>query len=518
MRSHSVIPSVRMVACLVLTTLLVACGSATTAPATTAPATTPTPAATGGTLRVAYGLWWGGAESIDPLSAVPFLDAVNILYDRLVRLDATGKLVPELATAWSANADATVWTFTLREGVTFHNSAPFTSADVAYSIKRLLDPAQEAGLAGIYQIIKQIETPDPRTVVFTLAQPHAELPVLFTIYRAAIIPAESSASIAQTGIGTGAFQLAQLNPTGTTRMTAYAKSWRGAPKLDAIELIGIADADARFQALQAGQIDVLLETSPQQLTALKDNPAFVVQTFPGGIWYSLTMRTDTPPFNDVRVRRALRLLVDRQQILTLVQQGMGSIACDTTVWSGDPYRWQGSCPQDLAQARKLLAEAGYPNGLDLTLFTSDSLSGMTPLAEVYQQQAALAGVRVTIKQVPADSYWTETYGVEPFVIDGEYQYPADLSLHLFYGKGGGYNVSKFDDPAFEQLLAEARATLDPQQRSQRYQQAQQYLLEQDGTIIPFHANEEFSFSRRVAGLQTVPYIDMRWDLVTLAAK
>jgi peptide/nickel transport system substrate-binding protein len=373
----------------VLLILLAACGAPAAPDGPVAGTAEPTSAAgivaERGTLRLGHEVVWGGFDSIDPASPSPFYDAMRMLYDTLVRPDASNQPQPALASSWETSDDASIWTFTLRDDVVFHNGQPLRAADVAYSFERLLSPDSLSPISSVLQVIESISTPDAQTVVFNLNQPHAEVPVLFMSFYASIIPADSGATVAETGIGSDPFKLESLDPEDTTRLVANDDYWQGSPGLAAIEMVGIPDADARLQALQAGQIDVVFEPTAQQVNVLETNTALTIQRVPGGPWYSISMRTDTPPFDDARVRKAMRLATDRQQMIDLVLQGEGVIACDTLVGPEDQSRWDGSCPQDIEQARALLAEAGYADGLDVTLYTSNSFAPMVPMAEVYQQ-------------------------------------------------------------------------------------------------------------------------------------
>lgn len=517
---------------LLIVTLLAACGG--TPPAPSAPASeAPAPADAGPSdapttddeasttaerrvLRVAHEGLWGGAESLDPASPVVFYDAIRILYDTLARPDENYQPVPSLAAAWQANDDATAWLITLREGVTFHDGQPLTSADVAYTFERLLAPDAESTMSEVLRLIEQIETPDEQTVIFNLRQPHVELPVLLMHYGTSIIPADRGDTIGETGIGTGPFRLESLDALGTTRMVAHDDYWQGTPGVAAIELISIPEEDTRLQALQADQIDLLFELSPQQARTLEGNAELVVERYPAGTWHTIHMRTDTPPFDDPQVRKAMRLAADRQAMVDLIVQGEGTVSCDTLVWPGDPYRWDGDCPQNIEQAQQLLADAGYPDGLAVTLYTSDSFPAMIPMAEVYQQQAAAAGIDVTIEQVPADSYWTEIWGTVPLFIDIYPVEPADFVLNQNYRADSIYNATYYDNPELEELLDTARATPAQDARARIYREAQQLVADDGGSLVLFHSNELRAFRGTVAGIQLTGRYDMVWHTVTLS--
>jgi len=498
--------------------LLAAC----VAPAQTAPPATASDTnavstkanTTRGTLRIAHPLFSGGKESLDPISPTNFANAIVILYDRLVRLGDDGRVAPDLAVSWTPDKSAKEWVFALRKGVKFHNGQPLTSADVAYSFGRILAPKSTSSLASTLSLIDRIETPDKQTVVFRLKQSDADFPLLLVEYTARIIPDGSGDTIGATGIGTGPFKLKSFNAEGTTVLVANDDYWRGAPGLAAIELIGIADAKARSAAVLAGQIDALLNTTAVQGDLFAANPDFVTQSFPTGEWYSLLMRTDTPPFNDVRVRQAMRLVADRQVMVDLVLGGQGTVACDTPVGPKDANHWETTCPQDIERAKKLLADAGHPGGLDVTLFTSDLEAWMTPLAEVYKQQAAAAGINVTLKVVPADGYFTEIWLKAPFYPAFWSERPADLILNLLWRSTADWNESHYQNPKFDQLLDKARQELDFEARRKLYQQAQQILVEDGGNLIPFYVNLTHVYSAHVAGINPVSYREFNWETIT----
>lgn len=472
--------------------------------------------ATRGILRMPHFLARGGAESLDPASPNEFSYANYLLYDRLVALNDKGVLEPELATKWEANKDATAWTFTLREGVKFHDGSAFDSADVAYTFAHILDPATKSRAAKTLSLITSTETPNPQTIIFHLKPGHADFPLLLSSRPTAIIPADSGGTIGKTGIGTGPFKLKTLDPEGTTVFNANDDYWRGAPGLAGVEMPAIADNEARTLALQAGQIDVLLQAGPTAVELFKNSADYNVLTFPTGTWLGLSMRTDMHPFDDVRVRQAIRLVADRQAMVDLILKGAGKVSCDTPVDPSDPYRWnpEGGCPQNLEKAKALLAAAGYANGLSLTLYTSNVLPNLVPMGEVFQQQAAAAGIKVELKVVPADSFFSETAVKEAFITTGWLGRPTDEILNLVFRSTSPLNEAKFKNEAFDKLLDEARQEQDLAKRTKLYQDAQQLIATEGGHLIAMHMNEATIVSKAVSNFpaRTVEHIE--WYAIT----
>ena len=467
-----------------------------------------------GVLRFAHPLLWGGKESLDPASPVEFAGANVLLYNRLVRADADGIPQPELATAWEANADATTWTFTLREGVTFHDGKAFSAADVAYTFAHILDPDLQSPQAATLGLISETETPDAQTVVFHLSQGHADFPLLVSHRSAAIISEGSAETIATTGIGTGPFKLQSLASDGTTVLVVNDDYWKGKPGLAGVELIGLADNEARTLAAQAGQVDLLFDATATQAELFAGSTDFTTLSFPSGRWMGLVMRTDTPPFDDVRVRKALRLAADRQAMIDLVLSGEGTLACDTPVAPADAYRLNRECPQDIEGAKALLAEAGYGDGLEVTLYTATNMPEWVPLAEVYQQQAAAAGITVKLEVVPADSYWSEVWMQQPFYTTIWVERTADQFLNENWRSTATWNESHFQNAELDALLDGARATLDFEARRDAYHAAQQMIFDEGGHIIPFHINNFYIVSTKVAGVPARDWMNLEWHAIT----
>ncbi len=354
-----------------------------------------------GTFRTSHDLDWGGAENADPIHPSRFWQVTEKTMNRLVRPGASGEPSPDLAVAWSANDSATEWTFKLREGVKFHDGSDFDSGDVVDLLKRIKDPEVDSPVASVLAIMESVEAVDPSTVRISLSAPHADFPMLIMDYRIRMTPEGSGDTIGQTGIGTGPFILETLYPEGTTVLKANPDYWEGPPGIETVEIISIPDVQARVQALLSGQIDMLRHISEKEKVLFENSPKFKLQHVATGDWRAIVFRTDIEPFTDARVRKALRIATDRQAMLDLVLgPGGGVVACDHPVWTGDQYRAPFDCPQQIDEAKRLLAEAGYPDGIEIDVVTSDLRALWIDMVQVYQQQVAQAGIKVNIVMAP----------------------------------------------------------------------------------------------------------------------
>lgn len=468
-----------------------------------------------GTFRQAHELGFGAQSSLDPISKGRVFQITEKIMSRLVRPGLDGKPQADLATSWEANEDATVWTFKLRDGVTFHDGASFEAADVVYSLNRVLDPDSDSPARSAVKMITKVEALDNMTVQITLDTPFADMPLQLMDYRLRMLNEGSGDTIATTGNGTGPFKVETFDAEGTTVLVANPDYWEGAPGVARMEVIGIADGQARLQALLGGQIDMERGITAQQQVMLKGSDKFNVQVIPTGNWRGLVFRTDVAPFSDLRVRKAVRMAADRQQLVQLVLGGEGVVACDTPVEPNDQYRADLSCPQDIEGAKALLAEAGFPDGIDIDVHVATLEPTWPTLAVAYQEQAAAAGIRVNVVQTPTDGYWSEVWMKKDVAATRWNERPADQALHEIYLSTAKWNESYYKDPAFDQMLADARRELDFDKRKAIYVAAQAHLLETSGTLIPYTVTKLIGVSSRVHNLDEVKNDAVRWHMITV---
>ncbi|GMG85100.1 ABC transporter substrate-binding protein [Paralimibaculum aggregatum] len=469
-----------------------------------------------GTFRQAHETGSGAQSSLDPIAKGRVFQITEKLMSRLVRPDMDGKPSPDLAVSWEANEDATEWTLMLREGVTFHDGSDFDAADVVYSLNRVLDPQGDSPARSAVKMITKVEAVDPMTVRLTLDTPFADMPLQLMDYRLRMIPEGSGDTIASTGIGTGPFKLEKFDAQGTTVLVANMDYFEGPPGVARMEIIGIPDGQARLQALLGGQIDMESGITPQQRVMFDASDRFYIQEVPTGNWRGFVFRTDVEPFSDPRVRKAVRLTADREALLALVEGGNGTIACDTPVGPTDQYRAEMSCPQDIEGARALLAEAGFADGIDVDIHVATLEPTWPAMAEAYQAQAAEAGIRVNIVQVPSDGFWSEVWMKKDVVVTRWNERPADQALHEIYLSTAKWNESYYKDEAFDAMLADARRELDFDKRKALYVKAQEHLQETAGTLIPYHVTKLIGVTSRVQNLDPVENMSIRWYKITVA--
>lgn len=468
-----------------------------------------------GTFRQAHEYGFGAQSSLDPISKGRVFQITEKIMNRLVRPGLDGKPQADLAISWEANADATVWTFKLRDGVTFHDGSSFDAGDVVYSLNRVLDPESDSPARSAVKMITAVEALDNMTVQITLDTPFADMPLQLMDYRLRIIPEGAGDTIATTGIGTGPFKVESFDAEGTTVLVANMDYWEGAPGVARMEVIGIPDGQARLQALLGGQIDMERGITAQQAPMLAGSDRFVMQEIPTGNWRGLVFRNDVEPFTDPRVRKAVRLAADRQELVNLILGGQGVVACDTPVEPNDQYRADIDCPQDIEMAKALLAEAGYPDGIEIDVHVATLEPTWPTLAVAYQEQAAAAGIKVNVIQAPTDGYWSEVWMKKDVAATRWNERPADQALHEIYLSSAKWNESYFKDTAFDALLADARRELDFDKRKAHYVAAQQYLWENSGTLIPYHVTRLVGVSARVSNLDEVKNDAVRWHKITV---
>jgi peptide/nickel transport system substrate-binding protein len=444
------------------------------------------------TLRIASGEADGLKGTLDPIFSQQDVDAtrISLVYDRLVIADASFAPQPQLALSWSSNDTGDEWTFKLRPNVLFSDGTPFTTKDVLYTYVRLLDPKSGSpGRANMTAIDPtRIEAVDDHTIRFHLNQPIVEFPSYIANRFTYIVRAGQSADDLRTrGIGTGPFRVEHFVPgEDSSRYVKNEKFWRpGCPKVDAVEVRSIPDATAQVAAIGSGEIDITWDLPRVGLASLQSNHDVKVVFTRTPFVMSLAMWADTPPFDDVRVRQAMKYVVDREKMIQLVLGGHGQVGDDEPVAPFIQFGIQDKPrPRDIDKAKALLSAAGHGGGLQVDLHTSDAVIGFIEMATVYQAMASEAGITVNIVKTPGGEYWDNIWLKKPFTCSSWSGRGADEALSIAYLSKADWNETHWRRPAFDALIFQARKTVDTAKRGALYEAAERMLKDDGGEIIP----------------------------------
>ncbi len=439
----------------------------------------------GGTLRVA---------STSPTSIEPplLIDGSGIALvqqacEYLVKVGSDLTPRPLLATSWKPSAGGRVWTFTLRRGVTFHNGQEMTADDVIATFKRLVKPPSTAQSAFSFLKAEGIRKVDRYTVVFHLDSVQVDFPSYMASYQAVILPANWPGHFAKNPIGTGPYKLVEYVPQQRARFVKNPHYWRtGLPYVDSVEiLLGLAP-EAQVTALLGGSADVLVTTQPNTLQALRASSTIKVLTTPSSGFNGLFVRTDKAPFNDVRVRQAMALSINRPAIVSTVDAGLSVVGDDSVISPVFPlYSPLPQRAQDYAAAKKLLAAAGHPSGFSATLSTASDTASLVALATVVQQMLKPVGINVTLKTEPANTYYTADWLDQPFTItEWAHRGTPGQFLDVAFRTGANFNASHYSNPQLDALITKLDSTLDGASRKAIAKQIEKILYTDVPAILP----------------------------------
>lgn len=480
--------------------LLAACGGGTSSSATSTAAGTPR---RGGTLRVAY-VGGGTAETINPSLAVTPIDEgrVQSIFDPLVVLNADLSTSPGLALEFNSNKNATVYEVKLRPDVTFHNGKTLSAQDVIYSIGLMAKPTSNA-LPFVSEInLPEMKAINKTTLRIPLKFPDADLAANFVYYNTWIVQ-DGEKDFAHP-VGTGPFKFESFTPGQQSVFSRNPHYWgSGGPYVDTLKIVSINDNSARLNALLAGQIDAMAQMAYAEAKAHKATGDIAVLTAPSPQVLMFYMDTTRPPFNDPRVRLAMKLIADRPTLIQSAISGFGTVGNDI-VGKGLPF-YDSSLPQrvqDIAQAKSLLKAAGHA-GLKVPMQISDAIPGFIESATLFAQQATAAGVTIQLQQRPADSYFNPSLQYLKMLF-AETQWPPP-SLKFFYlqalASNAPFNETHWKSPSFNTLLFKAIGEPDKTKAQTIWSQLQKIQYDQGGYLSWTNADFVDGLSNKVHGLK-----------------
>jgi peptide/nickel transport system substrate-binding protein len=479
-------------------TLLAACGSGgsggssgTSGTSSSAGIAAPGQGKPGGTAQIAVAAPSQKA-SLDPfrMASNPEQFMTGLLYDPLVNVDEdTWAVKPGLAEKWEAGKGAREWTFGLRPGVEFHDGKPLTSADVVYTIKRHLDPKQGSPLLARLSSSMNasgVQAVDKHTVKLVLTRPDAYLPVALSYCWAGILPAGNT----DQGLGTGPFRKVQWKPGQGFEMSRNPSYWMpNRPYLDTVRAIVINDPTAKVQSVVAGSSHITDYVEPSDAASASGGSAMVLSGH-GTAFQPIVFPAKVAPWNNPKVIQALKLAVDRNKMVSVGLGGHGVPVADVLIPPTDGgYPTDLHPVQDIAKAKALLKEAGFPNGLSFTLNTSDAVSHIVNLAVTFAETVAPAGIKVNVQKQPVQTYFDQFFlGKRPYVDWWNREQVLDNAA-LLYRTGAPFNETNFASKQFDDLLSSGQGSTNPAQANKYFADAMRVLSANASQVIAAYSNE-----------------------------
>ncbi len=455
----------------------------------------------GGTLRL--GLAGGSTtDSLDPGTYTDsvMIDAGHALFNGLVEWRADGKPHPEIAESWEVKPGAAEWIFNIRKGVTFSNGKTLDADDVVYSLN-MHRGKTKSGAAGPFKAVSDVKKLSPNQVQVTLASGDADFAYVLTDYHVLMVP-DGFADWSKP-VGSGGYILEKFDPGVRITAKRNPNYWKqGRAHVDAVDITVINDSSARLNALMTGQVDAINRVDPKFVRTVQKNPKFEIVRAPGGWHAVISMMHDRPPFDNHELRLALKYGIDREQVIRALFSGLATAGNDHPIPKTDPY-WNSELPQiryDADKAKFHMKKSGLTNP-PLVLQCSDAaFSGAVQMAELFQQSAGKAGIRVQIKKEPADGFWDNVWLKGPFVTSyWGGRAAATQMLAVAYGPDAPWNESHFKNPRFTELLAAARAETDEAKRKPMIWEMQAILHDDGATIVPVFRDWLDGHNKNVGG-------------------
>lgn len=491
----------------------------------------PTP---GGVWRMAL----AGTPTAYPVTAPAAL--VDLLVNKTIYNNLTQyrlnegviEVVPDLAESWEANPELTQYTFKLRPGVLWHDGTPLTSADVKFTFETLLNPEVNASARGVISSIDTVEAPDELTVVFNLKYPFAPLPVMLG-YNQAIVPKHllegqdpnQPTEFLAHPIGSGPFKFKQLVQGSHLEVEANENYFEGRPLLDGIFFVIITDGNARVAQVRSGEIDLAV-VDASQVETLEGDDNIVLRQVPQVNYYFFAVNHTVPRLQDVRVRQALSMAINKQAIVDTLLKGYAQVATGPIhPFLGDYYNPNvQTYAYDPEAAQALLAEAGWTKNDDGKLVNAagevftirfNGPQGYPAMEQVLiyaQQEFQNLGMEVTL-EIPEWSVHLEQYHALQYDLLMQWWVtPPDPDLYDHYYSESSSNWWAYKNPQLDELLVQARSTADHAHRVQLYHQIQEMVAADLPVIYLYHQQEIQALSKRTRGFVEMGYRDaLTWS-------
>ncbi|OQY34794.1 MAG: hypothetical protein B6241_03695 [Spirochaetaceae bacterium 4572_59] len=453
------------------------------------------------------------AIGLDPHIVTAFSShrRIDLLYNRLVRLDENLSVVPDLAESWDI-PDNLTYIFHLRKGVKFHNGREMVAEDVKYSLERVLDDKTASPGRSYIALVSSIDVMDSYTVKLTLSAPLASLLNALTSNNLSIVPreaVEANTNLQKVAVGTGPFMLEEWIPDNSMTLVKNPDYFEAdSPKVDKLIFRVIPESASLLSGVKSGDLDMATINDGATIRQANGISQVRVQSKPGINVRTFGFNTTRAPFDNPLVREALALAVDRDEIIALAEFGMGSptgpIPVSAKKWALPLTELPFSAP-DYNRAKALLTEAGYPDGFTFNIVCSSTYEGGLDVAQVIQNELKNIGVTAELEVVEWGVYidrWVKRDFDSMVEIRGGSGEP-DRFLYRTLHSSGGVNNFMFKDAETDRLLDLGRSQTVPEERKATYDELQKVLAEAAPVIFLYSPNENHVIGPRVTGFKQV---------------
>jgi len=455
-------------------------------------------------------------DSLDPhkMTAAGTREILFNVFEGLVKPDENGNLIPAVASDYAVSETGDAFTFTLREGVRFHNGETVTVGDVVYSIERVMGKDSDKPLIAAFASIESVEATDGKTVVIRMKEPYLEF---LSFLTAAIIPAGSDP--ADGLVGTGPFRFVSRKAQENIVIEKFGDYWGTPAKLDRVEFKVIENTNMLVMSLRSGAIDLCSHLTSVQAKELGSD--FTVLEGSMNLVQAMYLNCDSGPLQDARVRQALCWAVDRQKVLDFVNDGRGSILGSSMYPAFGKYYndLSGFYTQDTAKAKELLREAGYPDGFELTITAPGNYQIHVDTAQVIAEQLKAIGVNCRIDTVEWSTWLKNVYqdrNYEATVVGFDTSSAMTAqSLLARFESTSGKNVCNFRSEAYDEAYARAITATRESDQIAAYKDCQRILAEEAAAVYVQDPCDMVAMRKGVSGYVFYPIYVMDLSRVTV---
>ena len=425
-------------------------------------------------------------DSLDPHRAVNAgtSEVLFNIFEGLMKASPDGGVTCAVASDYAMSDDGKVYTFTLRDGVKFHNGNEVTLEDVLYSLQRCAGAESDGTpLLSAFSVVESITSDEEGRVVVTLAEPSLEF---LNSMTAAIIPAGSGESISTAPVGTGPFRFLSYTPQNSMEMERFEEYWGTPAHLEKVSFKIITDVNTQIMGLNGGTLDMVIHLSNTYESQLSGEFTVLMDTMK--LVQALYLNNRVEPFDDVRVRQAMYYAIDVQEIIDFVCNGAG-VPTGTSMYPAFTKYFAAELadkyPQNLEQAKQLLTDAGYPNGFDMVIIVPSNYAQHVDTGLVLAQQLSAIGIRAEVQEVTWETWVSDVYRGRNYQATVSGIAASDMTARemlVRYASDNSKNFIGFSDSEYDDVVARAAAALDPEEQVALYKRAQEILNEQAASL------------------------------------